>query len=142
MSNPYSRVVLAAGLWCILSLSVADDGRWPVLDGGALSGTVGAAVNTTLNQYGPDAGLAWGFVEATATTPRWHGLGVGATGLGVVDLWSEQPGDFEQVFTVPTDLRELYIDLDSGTRHSPRRWAGVPFPATRSSTATASRALG
>jgi hypothetical protein len=32
-------------------------------------------------------------------------------------LWSEQPGGFEQVFTVPTDLRELYIDLDSGARH-------------------------
>jgi len=81
-----------------------------------------------LNRYDPDAGLAWGFVEATATTPRWHGLGVGATGLGVVDLWSEQPGDFEQVFTVPTDLQELYIDLDSGARHYSATLGRRAFP--------------
>lgn len=86
MPNPYPQLALAAELWCSLSLSVADDRRWPLLDGGALSGTVGAAVNTTLDQNGPDAGLAWGFIEATATPPRWHGFGAGATGLGVVDL--------------------------------------------------------
>ena len=128
MPKPYQQLILAAGLWCILSLSVADDGRWSVLDAFALSGTVGAAVNTTLNRYEPDAGLAWGLVEATATTPRWHGLGVGATGLGVVDLWSEQSGDFEQVFTVPTDLQELYIDLDSGARHYSATLGRRAFP--------------
>jgi hypothetical protein len=107
---------MAAGLWCTLGSSVADDGGWPVLDGGAISGKVGAAVNAKLDQNGPDAGLAWGFLEATATTPRWQGIGAGATGLGVVDLWGQQPGDFEQVFTVPTDLREFYLDFASGAR--------------------------
>jgi hypothetical protein len=38
------------------------------------------------------------------------------TGLGIVDLWGQQPGDFEQVFTVPTDLREFYLDFASGAR--------------------------
>lgn len=113
MPNPCPPLVLVAGVCCILGSSVADDGRWPRLDAGALSGKVGAAVNTTLDQEGPDAGLAWGFVEATATTSRWHGLGAGATGLGVVDVWSQKPGDFEQAFSVPTDLREVYVDFDS-----------------------------
>ena len=89
MPNPYPLVIGAAGLWGMLASSVADDGRWPIVDRGELSGKVGAAVNTTLDQNGPDAGLAWGFVEATATIPRWHGFGAGATGLGIVDLWSE-----------------------------------------------------
>ena len=89
MPNPYPPVTLTAGLWCMLASSVADDGRWPIVDRGELSGKVGAAVNTTLDQNGPDAGLAWGFVEATATIPRWHGFGAGASGLGIVDLWSE-----------------------------------------------------
>jgi hypothetical protein len=116
MPNAYFQFVLVGGLWCALGSSVADDGRWPMLDNGELSGKVGAGVHTTLDQNGPDAGLAWGFFEATATTPRWHGLGAGATGLGIVDLWSQQQGDFEQVFTVPTDLREFYLDFVSGAR--------------------------
>jgi len=126
MPNPYQQLAPVAGLWCIVSLSVADDGRWPLLDGGARSGPVGAAVNTTLDQNGPDAGLAWGFIEATATTPRWRGLGAGATGLGVVDLWSEQPGNFEQVFTVPTDLREFYVNLNN--RHLSATLGRRAFP--------------
>jgi hypothetical protein len=74
MPNPYPQIVLAAGLWCILGLSVAGDGRWPMLDSGELSGNVGAAVNTTLDQNGPDAGLAWGFFEPS----RRHRAGMGS----------------------------------------------------------------
>ncbi|MGB5734200.1 MAG: hypothetical protein WBM40_07155 [Thiohalocapsa sp.] len=129
MPNLCPQIALAIGLWCILGVSVADDGRRRLLDGGELSGKVGAAVNTTLDQNGPDAGLAWGFIEATATTPRWHGLGAGATGLGIVDLWNEQPGDFEQVFTVPTDLREFYIDLDSDNGQLSATLGRRAFPA-------------
>jgi hypothetical protein len=51
MPKPYHQLILAAGLWCILNLTVAADGRWPALDGLALSGTGGAAVNTKLNRY-------------------------------------------------------------------------------------------
>jgi len=47
MPNPYPQLMLAAGLWCVPGRSVADDGRWPMVDGGALSGKIGATVNTT-----------------------------------------------------------------------------------------------
>jgi hypothetical protein len=128
MPNLPRQFVVIAGLWCIPGLSVADDGRLSIVDHGEFSGKVGAAVNTTLDQNRPDAGLAWGFFEATATTPRWHGLGVAATGLGIVDLWSQQPGDFEQVFTVPTDLREFYLGFDSGANQLTATLGRRAFP--------------
>ena len=128
MPNLPTQFVVIAGLWCIPSLSVADDGRFSIVDHGEFSGKVGAAVNTTLDQNRPDAGLAWGFFEATATTPRWHGLDVAATGLGIVDLWSQQPGDFEQVFTVPTDLREFYLGFDSGANQLTATLGRRAFP--------------
>jgi hypothetical protein len=128
MPNLPTQFVVIAGLWCIPGLSVADDGRLSIVDHGEFSGKVGAAVNTTLDQNRPDAGLAWGFFEATATTPRWHGLDVAATGLGIVDLWSQQPGDFEQVFTVPTDLREFYLGFDSGANQLTATLGRRAFP--------------
>jgi hypothetical protein len=82
-----------------------------------------------LDENGTDAGVAWGLLEATATTPRRHGPGAGATGLGVADRCSEQPGGFEQVSTGPTDLRKFYLDYDSGTGEGAAILGRRVFPA-------------
>ncbi len=95
---------------------------------GEVSGTVGAAVWYQGNNFGPDPGLSWGYLDISYRTPDWNGFAVGAAALGVSRIWENNSDDFDNVFREPWDLRDFYLSYESDNERTSALLGRKLFP--------------
>lgn len=70
---------------------------------------LGSAVNSRAKNDEDDSGLAWGFAEVRISESWRSGLNGGATLIATPELWQDQPGLYDRVFTESFDIRDLYL---------------------------------